>query len=77
MSAFSYKAMNPAGRVIRGQLEALNAVDLEMRLKRMGLDFIDGALVRQRRSRFKQFLQFQRWGLRRPHTAPYNKSYEP
>jgi type IV pilus assembly protein PilC len=53
MSAFSYKAMNPAGRVIRGQLEALNAVDLEMRLKRMGLDFIDGALVRQRRSRFK------------------------
>ena len=34
MSAFSYKAMNPAGRVIRGQLEALNTVDLEMRLKR-------------------------------------------
>src|SRR5450631_3901256 len=53
MSAFSYKAMNPAGRVIRGQLEALNTVDLEMRLKRMGLDFIDGNLIKQRRSRFK------------------------
>lgn len=53
MSAFAYKAMNPSGRVVRGQLEALNAVDLEMRLKRMGLDFIDGALVRKRRSSFR------------------------
>jgi type IV pilus assembly protein PilC len=53
MSAYAYKAMNTSGRVVRGQLEALNAVDLEMRLKRMGLDFIDGALVRKRRARFK------------------------
>jgi type IV pilus assembly protein PilC len=53
MSAFSYKAMNPTGRVIRGQLEALNTVDLEMRLKRMGLDFIDGALIKKRQSRFR------------------------
>jgi type IV pilus assembly protein PilC len=45
--------MNTSGRVVRGQLEALNAVDLEMRLKRMGLDFIDGALVRKRRARFR------------------------
>jgi type IV pilus assembly protein PilC len=53
MSAFSYKAMNPAGRIIRGQLEALNTVDLEMRLKRMGLDFIDGNLIRKRQSRYR------------------------
>jgi type IV pilus assembly protein PilC len=53
MSAFAYKAMNTSGRVVRGQIEALNTVDLEMRLKRMGLDFIDGAMVRKRRSRFK------------------------
>jgi type IV pilus assembly protein PilC len=53
MSAFTYKAMNTDGRLVRGQLEALNAVDLEMRLKRMGLDFIDGAAVRKRRSLFK------------------------
>jgi type IV pilus assembly protein PilC len=53
MSAYAYKAMNTSGRVVRGQLEALNAVDLEMRLKRMGLDFIDGALVRKRRARFR------------------------
>ncbi len=53
MSAFTYKAMNTTGRIIRGQLEALNTVDLEMRLKRMGLDFIDGAMIKKRQSRFR------------------------
>jgi len=53
MSAFTYKAMNTTGRIVRGQLEALNTVDLEMRLKRMGLDFVDGAQVRKKRSRFR------------------------
>jgi type IV pilus assembly protein PilC len=42
MPVFSYKAMNPDGRVIFGQMDALNPVDLEMRLKRMELDFIRG-----------------------------------
>lgn len=42
MAVYSYKAMNPKGRVVFGQLDAVNAIDLEMRLKRMDLDFITG-----------------------------------
>lgn len=45
MTQFSYKAMNPAGTVVRGRMEAVNPIDLEMRLKRMDLDFINGAPV--------------------------------
>ncbi len=44
---FAYKAMNPDGQLIRGELEAVNVVDLEMRLKRMELDLINGAPLRQ------------------------------
>lgn len=47
MTIFSYKAMNTGGRVIHGQIDAINLVDLEMRLKRMDLDFINGNEVRQ------------------------------
>lgn len=47
MSLFTYKAMNESGRVVSGQLDAINMVDLEMRLKRMDLDFINGNEVRQ------------------------------
>ncbi|MBI4988902.1 MAG: type II secretion system F family protein [Rhodocyclales bacterium] len=47
MSLFTYKAMNEGGRVVHGQLDAINLVDLEMRLKRMELDFINGNEVRQ------------------------------
>ncbi len=47
MSLFTYKAMNEGGRVVNGQLDAINLVDLEMRLKRMDLDFINGKEVRQ------------------------------
>jgi type IV pilus assembly protein PilC len=53
MAAFTYKAMNSAGRILRGQLDAINPIDLEMRLKRMGLDFINGAQVRKRSSTYK------------------------
>jgi type IV pilus assembly protein PilC len=48
LAVFSYKAMNPGGRVVLGQLEAANLVDLELRLRRMGLDFINGAAVAKR-----------------------------
>ena len=48
MTVFSYKAMNPHGRLILGQMDALNLVDLEMRLKRMDLDFINGDQVKHR-----------------------------
>jgi len=45
---FSYKAMSAQGRVISGQMDAVNLVDLEMRLKRMDLDFINGGVIKQR-----------------------------
>jgi type IV pilus assembly protein PilC len=43
MALFIYKAVDGRGKSTMGQLEAINIVDLEMRLKRMGLDLIRGA----------------------------------
>ncbi|HJW04101.1 MAG TPA: type II secretion system F family protein [Azospira sp.] len=43
MGLFNYKAVNPEGRIVRGHLEALNPMDLEMRLKRMDLDLVRAA----------------------------------
>jgi type IV pilus assembly protein PilC len=40
MPAFQYKAIDKLGRPARGKLDASNEVDLELRLKRMGLDLI-------------------------------------
>jgi type IV pilus assembly protein PilC len=40
MPAFHYKAVDKQGRPARGKLDAANEVDLELRLKRMGLDLI-------------------------------------
>lgn len=48
MPLYAYKAMNPAGRMIFGQMDAINLVDLELRLKRMELDFINGDLIQHR-----------------------------
>ena len=48
MAVFSYKAMNGQGRLVLGRMDALNLVDLEMRLKRMELDFINGDAVKNR-----------------------------
>ena len=48
MSLFADRAMDTHGRRQRGTLEATNTADLEMRLKRMGLDFIDGAPFKTR-----------------------------
>lgn len=42
MAMFSYKAMNTQGRMVFGRMDAANLVDLEMRLKRMQLDFVNG-----------------------------------
>lgn len=47
MALYAYKAMNTHGRTVLGRLEAINLIDLEMRLKRMDLDFINGDTVRQ------------------------------
>lgn len=47
MALYSYKAMNTGGRMVFGRLDAINPVDLEMRLKRMDLDLITGTPVKQ------------------------------
>ncbi|HXE40596.1 MAG TPA: type II secretion system F family protein [Azonexus sp.] len=45
---FDYKAVSAEGRMIYGRLDAINLVDLEMRLKRMDLDLVTGNLVEHR-----------------------------
>lgn len=40
MPTFEYKAIDKAGQPARGGLDAVNEVDLELRLRRMGLDLI-------------------------------------
>jgi len=40
MASFNYKAIDKLGRSAIGQMDALNEVDLEIRLERMGLDLI-------------------------------------
>lgn len=40
MALYSYKAINDQGRTARGLQDAANVVDLELRLKRMGLDLV-------------------------------------
>ena len=43
MPLFTYKAVDPDGHTTTGRIDALNIVDLEMRLRRMDLDLIDGS----------------------------------
>lgn len=40
MALFAYRAVDAEGRVSSGNLDATNAVDLELRLKRLGLDLV-------------------------------------
>lgn len=47
MPLHAYKAMDQGGKVVHGRMDALNLVDLEMRLRRMDLDLIDGDQVKQ------------------------------
>ena len=47
MALFSYKAVDTIGKSLVGQMEAINIVDLELRLKRMGLDLIVGGPARR------------------------------
>ncbi len=39
---FDYKAVSMEGRMVFGRIDAINLVDLEMRLKRMDLDLVTG-----------------------------------
>src|SRR5262245_32186106 len=52
MPSYEYKAIDKAGRPARGGLDAVNEVDLELRLRRMGLDLINFKQVDRRASRF-------------------------
>ena len=44
---FDYKAVSAEGRMTYGRLDAINLVDLEMRLKRMHLDLVTGTPIKQ------------------------------
>ncbi len=47
MALFTYKAIDTRGKTMLGQIEAVNIVDLEQRLKRMGLDLVQGGPTRR------------------------------
>jgi len=40
MALFAYRAVDADGRISTGNLDAVNAIDLELRLKRLGLDLL-------------------------------------
>ena len=48
MSLYTYKAVDPNGRTVLGRIDAINHVDLEMRLRRMELDLISGETISNR-----------------------------
>ena len=50
MAGFQYKAIDRTGRPARGKLDAANEVDLELRLKKMGLDLITSRMMRSHSS---------------------------
>ena len=47
MALFTYKAIDTRGKAVLGQIEALNIIDLEMRLKRMGMDLVSGNPIKR------------------------------
>ena len=49
MSMYAYKAVNKLGQRRTGLQDASNLVDLEMRLKRTGLDLINGKIAKKNR----------------------------
>jgi len=52
MPTFRYKAVDQTGKPAQGRMEAVNDVDLELRLQRMGLDLVAFDIVNQRHSVF-------------------------
>jgi type IV pilus assembly protein PilC len=48
MPLYTYKAVDPEGHSVLGRIDALNIIDLEMRLRRMELDLIKGDLISNR-----------------------------
>ncbi len=64
MASYSYRAIDDMGQVLSGHADALNPVDLEMRLKRLGLDLVTfqsikkSTLMRARRVSRKELITF-------------------
>lgn len=54
MPSFNYKAIDKLGRPAMGQVDALNEVDLEIRLERMGLDLITFRVAKKSTSLFNR-----------------------
>lgn len=54
MPSFNYKAIDKLGRPAVGQVDALNEVDLEIRLERMGLDLITFRIAKKSTSLFNR-----------------------
>lgn len=52
MPTYNYKAVDQVGRTAQGQLDALNEIDLELRLERIGLDLITFRQVKKTASLF-------------------------
>jgi len=52
MPTFLYKAVDHIGKSAQGQMEAANDIDLELRLKHMGLDLVTFRIASKRRSLF-------------------------
>jgi type IV pilus assembly protein PilC len=64
MALYAYRAMNLQGRIVTGSLDAMNPVDLEMRLKRLGFDLVTHgfanrpSLFRKRRINRPELINF-------------------
>ncbi|MFM9913149.1 MAG: type II secretion system F family protein [Methylophilaceae bacterium] len=52
MPVYTYKAVDQNGKPAQGQMDAINEIDLELRLKRMGLDLITVKEASQRQKMF-------------------------
>lgn len=52
MPVFIYKAVDQDGKPAQGQMDAINEIDLELRLKRMGVDLITSKEASQRQKMF-------------------------
>ena len=47
MAIYAYRAMNELGKTVRGKITAANDMDLEARLKAIGLDLLAGRELRE------------------------------
>lgn len=54
MATFNYRAIDQTGRHAQGQIDAINEVDLEIRLERMGLDLVTFKSTEKSKKAFSQ-----------------------